>query len=136
MMKTIVLAVLKDGWHESIENLTEKAHNVLDSVDQILLYGDSNIKEAEKSIEDGYYVYLPPLWDRDFDDNFEKLQDFCELIKDLRDRAFPLTIKMSDIDRICVADVPEETHSLIMSVDWQDIRVNDIPAVIKATNIR
>ena len=138
-MKTIMIANLKENWHRDFENLTEVAHDVLDEVTQILFcFGITTIEEAKETIEnEGYYFYLPPRWDDSFDvaDNLEALEDFCKLIAELDGRAYPLTIEVEDIESFTCVDVTDKFYSEVQTVDLTNIRINDLAAIRKLTNL-
>ena len=135
-MKTIYIANLKENWHKDFQGLTEKAHNVLAEVNQILIYDVNSIEEAKQSIEDGYYVYLPPRWDDDFDfsENVKVLMNFCELIREIRTRAYCLMVDESDVANITAVDVSDSFFAEVR-IDYEDIRINDLNAVKKITNL-
>lgn len=136
-MKTLYIANLKTGWHKDILGLTEEAHEVLEDIRQIYIYGVSSIADAKQSIEDGYYVYLPSRWDDDygFSNNIKDLMNFCELIKDIRNRAFCLMVDPTDVTNVTAVDVSDDFYTTVTSVDYEDIRINDIEAVKKITNL-
>lgn len=138
-MKTLILATLKKGWHNSFKKLSEEAHEILDDVSQILFYpGITSIDEAKETLEnEGYYFYLPTRWDDDLDvsDNYNDLARFCKLIAELDSRAYPLTVDPEDIESFNLVDVSERFHHDICSVDYMNIRINDVETVKKLTNL-
>lgn len=137
-MNTILIATLKEGWHNNLPNLSEKAHDILEDVDKIWFYNCDSIAEAEETIDsEGYYVYLPPRWDNDFDlaDNYNALSEFCGLIRDLQLKAYPLMVDKSDIESFSSYTISENLYNAFCNVDFDNIRINDVPALIKMTNL-
>lgn len=132
----MLIATLKEDWHMNLTNLTEDAHKVLSNVDKIWFYGSESIIEAKETIEaEGHYVYLPPMWCDDFDDNLEVLCGFCELIRDLQVRAYPLTVEESDIENYTFITVSDEAYEVFSNVDYTNIRINDIPTIRQLTRM-
>lgn len=132
-MNTMLIANLKNGWHKNLPNLTEDAHAILDEIDRIWFYQSESIIEAEDTLEaENYYAYIP-WWDDSFDvaENFNALTKFCGLIRDLQLRAYPLTVEKSDIESFSSYTVSEATYHEFQNVDFGNIRINDVPAIIK-----
>lgn len=137
-MKTIIIATLKSGWHDSFKNLTEKAHEILDDVSRIYFYGAEDVDDAKATLEaEGYYSFLPPRWDNDFSvsDNMKALQNFCGLIKDLQIRAFPLTVDESDIEEFVSIDVTDSFYETLKKTDFEDLKINDLDTIDTFTNM-
>ena len=137
-MKNLLIANLKNNWHGKFNTLNSKAHEILDKVSQVLFCADIlTIEEAKETLEnEGYYFYLPP-WDDscDVEENFKALEDFCNMLNELRNCAFPLTIEVEDVESFNTIEVTEKFFNRVQKVDLTDIRANDLVTIEKLANL-
>ena len=138
-MKTMIIATLKDGWHTSFENLSEEAHEILNDVSKILFYpGIDSIESAKETLEaEGYYSYVPKRYSYDIPhhENIKTWSKFYKLLRELSQRAYPLTVGLEDIECFTALDVTDDLHDDVRSIDFEDLKVNDIPALAYFTKI-